>query len=246
MINIKSKPKFYSYQEASRFFKRDFRTLKKLEGDLFEIDKNLPNPNITFINCFICKKPSPKTEARSGYCKTCSKKGLSRKEQGKKISKLYKGVNNPNFLHGLSKVNEYQTRQWRDLKQSLNFTKCKISNIETNIDYHHIIPRWFCKLSNIDIYDPLNIIGLNQNYHKAIHHLQLDILLLPNLYSLYKKDARQLRKQFLHLCKLHKVHELPLELLEELCLFDVSRYPGKKKLCDLLPEFLQPFLNQLE
>ncbi len=246
MHNQAVKPTFRTFQEAGKFFNKDFRTMKKYEGSLFTIDKSLPSASTKWVICKICGEQSPSSKARKGYCKLCTEAGLGKKQQGKIISERYKGVNNPNYLNGEAVITDYQTNNWYRLKQDLKIKQCALTGIEENIDYHHIIPRWFCKLANIDIFDPKNIIGINRQYHKVIHHLQLDILLLPTLYSLYKTDAPQLQSLFLNLLKLHKVHQYPVDQLQSLSLFQLSRYPGKKKLLDLLPEFLKPFLAHEE
>jgi hypothetical protein len=242
LFNQQSRPVFRTFQEAGKFYKRDFRTMKRFEGLLFTIDKSLPSASTQWVICKICGEQSPKSKARKGYCKNCTKQGLGKKNQGKIISERYKGVGNPNYLNGQAPITDYCRNDWYKLKQELKFTECALTGITNNIDYHHIIPRWFCTLVGINVYEKNNIIGLNHDFHKAIHHLQLDVVLLPNLYSLYKKDALQLRSHFVHLLQLHKVHQYPVDQLQSLSLFQLSRYPGKKKLLDLLPEFLQPFL----
>lgn len=243
LYNQKSKPAFRTFQEASKFFNKDYRTLKKFEGISFTIDKTLPSASTKWVICKICGDQSPSAKARTGYCTNCTKSGYGKKNQGKIISEKYKGENNPNYLNGNSIITEYQSNDWYKLKKQLNFKKCFLTGLDNNIDYHHILPRWFCRLVNIDVFDTNNIIGINHEYHKVIHHLRLDILLLPNLYSLYKKDAHLLQSEFLNLLQLHKVHEYPVDQLKSLSLFQLSRYPGKKKILDLLPGFLQPFLN---
>lgn len=244
MFNQESKPVFRTFQEAGKFYKRDFRTMKRFEGALFTIDKTLPSANTKWVVCSSCGEQSPKSKARRGYCADCTAQGLGKKNQGLIISKRYNGLGNPNYIDGNSKGVEYQLNDWYKLKKELNFTQCALTGNTTNVDYHHIIPRWFCKLANIDVFDPNNIIGLNHSYHKVVHHLQLDIVLLPILYSLYKKDALQLRLQFVNLLQLHKVHQYPVDQLQSLSLFQLARYPGKKKLLHFLPGFLQPFLDQ--
>jgi hypothetical protein len=243
LFNQQSKPIFRTFQEAARHYKRDTRTMRKFEGSLFTIDKTLPSANTKWVLCVTCGSQSPKSKARSGYCSDCTAIGLGKKAQGIFISKRYKGSNNPNYLDGKSNAAEYQSNDWYRLKKELNYTHCALSNSTDNIDYHHIIPRWFCRLANINIFDRNNIIGLNHEFHKVVHHLQLDILLLPNLYSLYKKDAHLLQSHFVHLLQLHKVHQYPVDQLQSLHLFQISRYPGKKKLLHLLPGFLEPFLD---
>ena len=246
MFNIVSKPVFRTFQEASKFYNKDFRTMKKFEGTLFLIDKSIPAMHTKWITCKHCGEQSPKSKARANYCKDCTSQGFGRKNQGNQISKRYKGLNNPNYFNGASRSLEYQHNDWYKLKKELCITKCSLTGIKNNIDYHHIIPRWFCKLANIDVFDHSNIIGLNHDYHKVIHHLQLDVVLLPTLYSLYKKDAHQLQSQFVQLLQLYKVHQYPVDQLQSLSLFQLARYPGKKKLLSLLPGFLPPFLDQME
>lgn len=246
MFNIASKPTFRTFQEAAIFYKKDFRTMKRFEGTLFTIDKSIPSASTKWVVCKICGEQSPSAKARTGYCKNCTSQGLGKKNQGQIISKRYKGPGNPNYLNGNATITEYQSNDWYKVKKELNFTQCELTHTTDNIDYHHIIPRWFCKLAGISVFDPNNIIGLNHQYHKAVHHLQLDIVLLPILYSLYKKDAPQLRSQFVNLLQLHKVHQYPVDQLQSLHLFQLARYPGKKRLLHLLPEFLQPFLGQKE
>lgn len=244
MFNQEAKPVFRTFQEAGKFYNKDFRTMKKFEGTLFTIDKTLPSASTKWVSCNICGEPSPKSKARSGYCNHCTSKGLGKKKQGIQIASLYKGSGNPNYVHGEASNKEYQDNAWYKLKKELASNKCELTGIDSDIDYHHIIPRWFCKYANISPYDTNNIISLNRNYHKVVHHLQLDILLLPILYSVYRKDAHLLRSQFLNLLQLHKVHQYPVDQLQSLSLFQVARYPGKQKLLSLLPEFLPPFLNQ--
>jgi hypothetical protein len=246
MFSIASKPVFRTFQEAGKFYNKDFRTMKKFEGTLFIIDKSIPSANTKWVVCKVCGEQSPSAKARKGYCKNCTSQGFGRKKQGKQISERYKGAGNPNYLDGTSHSLEYQHNDWYKLKKELCITECSLTGIKDNIDYHHIIPRWFCKLANINVFDHNNIIGLNHEYHKVVHHLQLDVLLLPNLYSLYRKDALQLRSQFVNLLLLHKVYQYPVDQLQSLSLFQLARYPGKKKLLTLLPGFLQPFLDQME
>jgi hypothetical protein len=239
-----TKPVFRTFQEAGKFYNKDFRTMKKFEGSLFTIDKTLSSASTKWVICKTCGEQSPKSKARAGYCTHCRIQGLGKKQQGRTISTMYKGKGNPNYIHGNAPSTDYTDGSWLKLKKQLDFKECALSGLTDNIDYHHILPRWFCALANIDVYDTNNIIGLNHQYHKAVHHLQLDLLLLPNLYSLYRKDAQQLHSQFLNLLRLHKVHQYPVHQLQKLDLFQIARYPGKKKLLNLLPEFLPPFLNQ--
>lgn len=234
---------FFSYQQAAKYYNKDSRTIKKYENKLFIINKKL-NPAIIYKTCKSCNKKSKSAECRQGYCKTCSKNKEGRKNQGEIISKKYKKEGNPNYFNGNSRNTIYSKTKWKQLKKELNYKNCLISNKEYNLDYHHILPAWFCKLVNIDLYDTNNIVSINHEYHKAIHHLKLDILLLPTLYPLYKKDAHLLHKEFLHQMKFRKVHLFDVEKLQQQHLFQIARFPGRKKLLNLLPEFLPPFFDQ--
>lgn len=236
---------FKSFQEASRYYEKDVRTLKKYEKIYFSVIPEYRNID-NYKNCKYCKKYThPSKIGRAGYCSVCTSKGLGKKQQGRIISKRYKGEGNPNYLHGLSKKDTWQSAKWYHVKNKLP-NKCLLTGTTENVDYHHIIPNWFCKLSEIDPYCLHNILPVNHEYHKAIHHLGLDVLLLPNLYSLYKTNAPQLREYFLTQCKLHKLLEIEIEKYQPLCLFQAGRYPGRKKLLNLHPEFLQPFFDQKE
>lgn len=237
-------PEFSSYAKAAKHFKRDSRGLKKYENILFKINRDVPSQNIRLKQCTVCLEYVPSAKCRQKYCKSCALKGEGRKRQGIAISKQYKGENNPNYLHGKSKTHDCSTKEWKQVRTSLNSGVCELTNLTTKLECHHIIPRWFCKLAGIDIFDPQNLILLNHDYHKVIHHLKLEILLLPILYFLYKKDAPQLRKYFLGQLKFHKVHLFPVETIQELHCFQIARLPGKKKLLRLLPQFLPPFYTR--
>lgn len=52
-----------------------------------------------------------------------------------------------------------------------------------------------------EYYNPLNIISLNEKYHKALHNFKLDIEFLPTLYPLYKEKNKNLKSKFLELVK---------------------------------------------
>lgn len=247
---------FYSYVAAAKYFNKDKRTIKKYEGILFTINRSLHKPfnatskkrplqynnQIKWVTCKICGNNSPSSKARRGYCSECTSKGLGKKEQGKYISKIYKGKNNPNYLHGKSRKLCYNNNSWYKLKKELNYQECALTGITENLDCHHILPRWFCKIRKIDTFDKSNIIALNHEYHKVVHHLMLDILLLPNLFFLYKTGAPLLQEEFLYLLRSHKVHEFPVEKLQEHDLFQIARFPGRKKLFDLLPQSFWPLL----
>jgi hypothetical protein len=108
LFNQESKPVFRTFQEAGKFYKRDFRTMKRFEGALFTIDKTLPSANTKWTVCVSCGEQSPKSKARRGYCVDCTAQGLGKKNQGLIISKRYKGPGNPNYIDGNSKSVEYQ------------------------------------------------------------------------------------------------------------------------------------------
>ena len=72
LFNQQSKPTFRTFQEAGKYYNRDFRTMKKFEGLLFNIDKTLPSANTKWVICKCCGESSPTSKARNGYCNNCS------------------------------------------------------------------------------------------------------------------------------------------------------------------------------
>jgi hypothetical protein len=69
------------------------------------------------VTCKTCSNLSISSEARAGYCKDCKSKKLGRKAQRKIISEKYKGVNNPNYVSGKSKMSERQSTRFKSLRK---------------------------------------------------------------------------------------------------------------------------------
>lgn len=98
---------FASYNEAAKFFNIDKRTLKKYENIKFSIDRKIKiikkkrtTKKRICIDCNTLTEVSDLT--RVNRCKVCVSKNAHRAAQGLKISKLYKGENNPNYIDGKS------------------------------------------------------------------------------------------------------------------------------------------------
>lgn len=142
--------------------------------------------------CKVCNNTSK--FRKSLICKSCSEQVAGRKEQAKILSEKYKGFNNPNFSNGQSEKTFYTTSEWRKVKQFFKNSKCAKCGSNENIHLHHIISAVF--LTESEKFNNDLIIPLCSNHHKELHHLQIDIELLPDLYQQYKKDVKELR-QFL-------------------------------------------------
>lgn len=231
---------FDSLQKVSEYYQRDRRTITKYEGRLYTLDKSKVDSKVkVYFPCKICSEPTLISKARNGYCKKCSKDGRSRKEQGKKISKLYTGEGNPNYTNGKSKRNFRNTktskyRQWRDYIVSTYKGKFIVS-----LDAHHIIP---AALFPEFRFAQWNGVALKRWHHIELHRRRLDLLLLPKLYSQSKLDALNLRQYFLHLPEVQSVLQLPYKKYDQCELIRVVPNNYHKLLLDLHPEFAQRVL----
>lgn len=230
---------FYSYAAAGRSLKIDPRTSKQYENIIFKINKNLDPPGVKKIKCKICNNASRSSEARKGYCKKCSQKGLGYKERGKKLSKQYKGKNNPNYSHGKTKKSILDRKnQWENwgkyIFKECDYT-CSLSGRKDDLQCHHIIP---FSLYPEYRFEKWNGIVLNRFYHIELHRLQLDIQLLPSL-SESKLDVLQLREWFVHQPQVQSLLQFPYQKHDQHELIRVvgqkSNY--RKQLFLLHPEF---------
>jgi len=171
------------------------------------------------------------------YCKSCTIKGLGRKNQGIIVSQKYKGESNPNYTNGNSKKNLWQDAHWTKLRKNYSNKVCaKCSSVKA-IHLHHIIPQAF--LNKEERYNLNNIIPLCELHHKELHHLQLDIVLLPILYQQYKKDAQELQQL---LCSQPEFQSMSYEGDEKYYKLSLIRLLPKnyhKTLLNLHPEFVQ-------
>jgi hypothetical protein len=167
-------------------------------------------------------------------------KGLGKKEQGKKLEKNYKGVNNPNYIHGKSNPSFYQLKEWKTLSKEklLEYKTCEVCNSKVRKACHHIVPCWYLNrvgLENLKL-DKNNIVVLCTKCHIKVHHFHLDLLLLPILFQLYKQDALQLKKEFLSLFVFH-ISQIPADQLLRLPRrLRVQSLQSYRKVHDLLSE----------
>jgi hypothetical protein len=171
------------------------------------------------------------------YCKSCSNKGLGRKNQGIIISQKYKGKNNPNYTNGKSVKNLWQDAKWTSLRKNYFNKVCAKCSSTKKIHLHHIIPQAFLKKE--ERYNLNNIIPLCELHHKELHHLQLDIVLLPILYQQYKKDVQELPQLF---CSQPEFQSMSYEGDEKYYKLSLIRLLPKnyhKILLNLHPEFVQ-------
>ena len=180
---------------------------------------------------------------KSSICKSCSQKGLGRKYQSIFMSNKQKGKNNSNFIHGNSTVKIWQNSRWVKLRKNYNNKVCLKCNSTNNIHLHHIIPQ--CLLSFEEKFNLFNIIPLCANHHKELHHLQLDIELLPILYQQYKKDVLELQQFFSHLPQFQSMNLFPDKKYDEISLIQLTPKNYYKTIQNLHPEFFQQEFDHL-
>lgn len=244
---------FNNLKQASLFFNKDTRTLNNNFKDiLFTIDKfkvSKYNPRQKWIVCKTCNNFSEIAKCRNGYCKGCSKSGVSRKEQGKIVSKKYKGKNNPNYVHGEGgksfRQNEISLyRNWRKLVLERDNYRCKVclSNKTkyNTLHVHHLLPVGLFPDFKLD---PCNGITLCRFHHIELHRQLLDIELLPTLYSVYKQDAQGLYKVLLQQPEFQKLNQLPFVEHDRHELIRVVPRNYYRKILQKFPEFAQQVLN---
>lgn len=244
---------FHNLNQASEFFGKDSRTLKsKFENILFKLDPNLINkngvtktgkPRIKTSKCKTCNFTYSTSESRAGYCKDCTKAGLGKKEQGKIISKLYTGVNNPNYINGLTSTKERQKsymRRWSKAIKKLDDKKCVICKSTESLESHHILPvSFFPELMN----SLTNGITLCMFHHTELHLRLLDIELLPILYQQHIQDALNLRQFFLSLFQVQQLGQLPYKEYSKLDRLRKLPRNYRKLLQSAHPEFARQVLN---
>ena len=238
---------FRSYLGASKYFNKNQRTIKKYENILFKIDRSIPDPNIKFFNCKLCGEKDKSSLSRSGYCKKCTKLGLGHKEGGKKLSKLFKGKGNPNYVHGKTKKSiSDRKNQWYSWGRFVFFDnkyKCILSGRKDDLQSHHIIP--FCLFPQYRFLRENGIV-LNRFYHIELHRQSLDLLLLPNLFESLQ-DVRQLTEWFVRQPLIQSLLELPYQKHDR---HELIRVVGRhsnshRQLRHLHPKFDLSSLNHL-
>lgn len=195
--------------------------------------------------CKSCGVKSSKDNPVNGhkYCRSCTSKGLGRKNQGKIISKKYKGKNNPNYTNGNSVKKLWQDAEWTKLRKSYPNKVCAKCASTKSIHLHHIVPQGF--LTPEERYNLDNIIPLCELHHKELHHLQLDIVLLPILYQQYKKDAQELQQLLCSQPEFQSMSCAGDEKYYKLSLIQLVPKNYHKILLNLHPEFVQQELPHL-
>lgn len=228
---------FDTLKEAGEYFNTDFRTVKRYTNTLFKLKGK--TCKLTLDNCNICSNIYVKRRNETLMCRDCFK---SKEHLKLLLPEKYKGKNNPNYIHGKSTSTEYQLKRWRNLRDKTKKDFCELCD-KTNREFHlhHIIPRSFCKYISKEemIYDENNLITLCLSCHTGVHHLKLDLAILPNLYSQYKHCAQELKITFLHQSLTQQVLRLDEKELLKLDLFLESKYLGCKT---VLPVFQKAVL----
>jgi len=244
MKSLPPKPlRFYSLTNATKYFKMDRRTLQKKEGDLYIIDKeNIAfHNNKKYVPCKTCDHFTLSAKGRHGYCKSCQAKGLGKQSQGRQIAKRYKGEGNPNYVDGNSKSNfrtQHSTeyRAWR----------ANVLNDKQGYHAHHILPYALFPEFKFEVW---NGIALTPYQHITIHHLQLDLELLPIVHahlSSPETDVQNLPEWYSHLPEVQSVLELDEKPFPEHELLRVVPSNYRKQLQRLHPEFVQQVFPQWE
>lgn len=166
---------FASYNEAAMFFNMDERTLKKYENIKFNIIR-VTKKRIC-IDCNILTEVSDLT--RVNRCKICVSKNMHRAAQGLKISKLYKGENNPNYIDGKSIERGLVrgTGKYKKFIKEFKSSSCEITGFNNNLEVHHILP---ISIFPEYVYCNWNIITICSNMHYEIHKQKLDINFILN------------------------------------------------------------------
>lgn len=125
----------------------DERTLKKYENIKFSIDRKIKiikkkrtTKKRICIDCNILTEVSDLT--RVNRCKICVSKNMHRAAQGLKISKLYKGENNPNYIDGKSIERGLVrgTGKYKKFIKEFKSSSCEITGFSNNLEVHHILP----------------------------------------------------------------------------------------------------------
>lgn len=231
-------PVFANHSQATLALKIRKGT-KKFENRWYLIDTSLYSSRVILKKCKTCNNKVPSAYCRNEYCKDCSKKGLSRKIQGKVISLKYKGKNNPNYTNGNSRKSFRSNKEWKILKKQIGY-KCIITGNTENIHFHHILP--YALFPNLK-FDVSNIIPITNHIHIELHRLLLDLQFLPILYYIHKQDAQQLVPEF---CRLLQSHIPDLHICKKYFAHDLLKVVPKnyhKKIKDLHPEFSQQVLG---
>ncbi len=182
--NMMTKPFqfFYSYARASEYLGKDTRSIRKYEGVLFEIDKTLPTRHTKPQTCKVCGNLFKAHENRAGYCPLCSKAGEGKKSQSSKVSELYLGQGNPNFIHGGAKQtfrSHKLGKNWRKAVQERD-SKCRCCQSIETLQSHHVLPAALFPNYLLDVNNGITLCG---HHHVELHRARLDLLLLPTLYA---------------------------------------------------------------
>lgn len=174
---------FNSIKEASIYFNLDRRALLKYNNIKFKIIKQKKKAKC--IDCFYSYDKC--NLSRSSRCKECLSKNLHRIAQGRKISNLYKGSGNPNYIDGKS-VERNLIRGKSKYKKFVKENKkqyCEVTGFKDNLELHHILPvSLFPEYS----YCTWNVITLCSNLHYELHKQKIDVQFINSVKSKDIKD----------------------------------------------------------
>ena len=225
---------FDSHSKAAEFYGRDRRTINKYQGSLYIIDKErVSSLGRIYSKCLACDNLTLSSKARHGYCKECTKKGVGKKQQGKTISKLFKGPGNPNYVNGKSK-NNFRSKNSKEYRA---WRKAVLKGREGHT--HHILPFALFPQYKFEIWNGL---VLTEYQHIELHRRQLDVVLLPIVYNhleSLKKDVQDLPEWYSHLPEVQSILQLPEKQFPEHELLRVVPSNYRKLVQHHHPEFAQ-------
>ncbi len=195
--------------------------------------------------CVTCGTKSKSSECRKGYCKSCTSKGLGHKLGGQKLSKIFSGKSNPNYVHGKTKNSLLQRKnQWykwgRFVFYKHNY-QCVLSGRTDDLQSHHVVPFAICAKLRFMVE---NGVILNRFYHIELHRRSLDLVLLANL-VLLELDAQELAEWFVHQPQVQSLLRLPYQIHDQHELIRVAGQNCRKQLSHLHPEFDPSSLDRL-
>ena len=222
-FNNKPFKTFSTLNEASIYFGMDVRKIIKYKGIKFEIIKQ--NLKDKCIDCkIVCNKSD--LSRYSKRCKECILQNKHKIAQGEKISLMYKGLNNPNYIDGKS----IERNLIRGKSKYKKFTKenkkdyCEITGFKENLELHHILP---ISIFPEFTYSTWNIITICSNLHYEIHKQKLDINFINNL-----NDLSNIKNNFINCVNINIDKSIKIDHLSfvKILVKNYNNYINKEKI----------------
>ena len=172
---------FRSHSAAARYLGRDRRTVRRYEGELYEIDGTLPSPYARPRPCRVCGTLHLASENRAGYCPACSRAGEGRRSQARQLSLRHRGRGNPNWAHGRGRTRFRQERAGRRWRWAVlaRDRACRCCGATETLHAHHVLPAALFPGHRLDVENGVTLCGF---HHTELHRQWLDVRLLPTLW----------------------------------------------------------------